>query len=77
MDGLSMEAWSAGGAFAVLVMAWVLWKVLKLTLKLVLFVVVAAALAAGVAAYLKNDRPALPVPAPRAGAGVSASPVPG
>jgi hypothetical protein len=61
VEALSLEALGAGGVIVALLVALVLWKVVKVAIKVVLFVIVLAALAVGVAMFLKEGRVGLPV----------------
>jgi hypothetical protein len=63
MEGISVEAWGAGGAVVVLLVGLVLWKVLKMALKLVICVVAIALGAAGGLVYLRTHEPAPPAAA--------------
>jgi hypothetical protein len=62
LSGLSVEALGTGGVIVAVVVAFVLWKLVKLAFKVALLVAIVIALTLGVGAYVKGGRAGLPVP---------------
>ena len=64
LEGLSIEALGAGGVILAVLVALILWKLLKLAFKLALFAAIVVAIVVVVGGYAQGGGPRSPVPLP-------------